>query len=104
MQLRQSELACAQIGIREAKNVTIGENRAEIIRAFRFEQIEVAHCTRADDLGDIARDDFAGLRFAGLIADRDAPAGLDELGNVVLAPRDTERRTSARRCVWSARR
>ena len=82
LQLRQAELAGGEIGVGKAKTAVVDVNRAEIIRAFRFEQIELAHRSRADDLGDVARNNFARLRLARLIADRDAPSGLDQLGNI----------------------
>ena len=84
MHLRQPELACAQVCIGESKHAAIGKDRAEIIRTFGFQQIEVAHRACTDDLGDVARDDFTGLRLAGLIADRDPAPGLDQFRNVTL--------------------
>ena len=42
LHLRQPELACAQVCIRESKHAAIGKDRAEIIRTFGFQQIEVA--------------------------------------------------------------
>jgi GNAT superfamily N-acetyltransferase len=89
--LRQPELARAQVCVREPEYAAIGTDRPEIICAFRFEQIEIAHRARANNLGDVARDDFTRLRFAGLIANRHASACLDELRDV-----------SSRCVIWHA--
>ena len=59
-------------------------NGSEIVRSFGIEQIQFADRPRSDDLGDIARNDFARLRFAGLIANRYSPPRLDQFCNVCL--------------------
>ena len=84
LRLGQSELPRAEIGIREAKDGAIGINCAQIIGALGFEQIEITHRACADDLSDIARNNFSRLRFADLITDRHAPPGLDQLCDVRL--------------------
>ena len=80
----QPKFTRAQVGIGEAKPPLARMDRAEVIGALRFEQIQLADRARADDLGDLARDDLAGLRFARLVANRHAAAGFDQLRNVVL--------------------
>ena len=80
--LRQPELARAQVCVREPEYAVIGTDSPEVICAFRFEQIEIAHRARANDLRDIARNNFPWLWFARLIANRHASACLDELRNV----------------------
>src|SRR4029453_2477335 len=64
---------------------------AEIIRALGFEKIEIAYRPCADDLRDVARNDFTRLRFARLIADRDPPTRFNQLSDITL-----------RRMVWNA--
>ena len=77
IELRQTKLAGRKIGIGKTKTVVIGVDRAEIIGPFCFEQIQLAYRPSADDLGNVAIDDPARLRFACLIADRHSPAGFD---------------------------
>src|SRR5882724_3056209 len=79
LQLGYPELACAEIGIRKTEDTSSGIDRAQIICALGFEQVEIAYRARADDLRDIARNDFSWLRFARLVTDGYAPACLDEL-------------------------
>src|SRR5437588_5251724 len=55
LRLGQSELARAEIGIRETEGGPIGIDRAEIIGALRFEQVEIAYGARANDVGDVPR-------------------------------------------------
>ena len=82
--MRYSKLAGRQIGIGEAETVIVDVNRAQVIRPFQFQQVEIADRSRADDLCDVTRNNFARLRLARLIADGHAPSGLDQLGNVTL--------------------
>ncbi len=80
--LHEPKLACAQVRIGKAVNSIFVEDRSEVIGTLRFQQIEIAHGAGANDLRDIPVDDLALLRFARLVADRDAAAGLDQLGDV----------------------
>src|SRR5438270_4317079 len=80
----QAEFARAQFRVGKTEFAFMKINRAQIIRPVGLQQIELAHRSRRDDLGDLAGDDFPRLRFAGLIADGNAPPGLDELGDVTL--------------------
>ena len=80
----QAEFARAQFRVGKTEFAFMKINRAQIIRPVGLQQIQLAHRSRRDDLGDLARDDFPRLRLAGLIADRHAPPGLDELGDVTL--------------------
>ncbi len=80
--LRDPKLTGAQLGIGEAKNAILKINGAEIIRPVGFEQVHLAHGAGRDDLRDLARDDLPRLRFARLVANRDAPPRLDELRDV----------------------
>ena len=82
--LHEPELARAEIGIGETEDSIVKEDRAEIVGALRFQEVEIAHCPGADDLRDIARHDLALLRFTRLVADRDPPAGGDQLGDITL--------------------
>src|SRR4029453_2020487 len=84
LRLRQPELARAQVRVCEAKHATIDVNGAEIIRALGFEKIEIAYRACADDLSNVTRNDLARLRFARLVADRDAAACLDQLCDITL--------------------
>ena len=59
-------------------------NRGEIIRAFRLQQVKLAHCPGADNLRDITRHNFSRLRLARLIANRDPFSGFNQLRNVIL--------------------
>ena len=77
LELGEAELARGQIGVSEAKTVVVDVNCAEIIRALGIEQIEFAHRAGANNLGDVARNNFPRLRLARLIADRHPPAGFD---------------------------
>ena len=76
------KFAGAQIGVGKPENAILKINRAEIIRPVRFEQVQLADRAGRDDLRDLARDDFARLRLARLIANRDPPSRLDELRDV----------------------
>ena len=84
MQLHQAKLAGGEIGISETETIVVGVNRAEIVGALGIEQIQLAHSTGADDLSDVARNNLPRLRLARLIANRDPPAGLDQLCDVGL--------------------
>ena len=77
MQLGEAKFAGGEIGISETETFVVGVNGAEIIRPLGIEQIQFAHGPSADDLSDIARNDFARLRFAHLIADRNTSPGFD---------------------------
>ena len=59
-------------------------NRCQIISAFRFQQTQFAHRSRANDLRDIARYDPPRLRLARLIANRDPFSCLDQLRDIIL--------------------
>ena len=85
LRLGYPELPRAQLRVREPKNSILKINRAEIIRAIRFEQVQLAHCSRRDDLRDLTVHDFSRLRFAGLIADRDSSSRLDEFRDIILS-------------------
>ncbi len=78
------KFAGAQFRVGKAEPPFVKINRPEIIRPVRFQQIELAHCSRRNDLGDLPIHDFPRLRFARLIADGNAPSGLDELCDVTL--------------------
>ena len=81
----QPELTRAEIGVCETERIAIGIDRAQIIGALRIEQVKFANRARADDLRDFAVDNLAArLRLARLIADRDAPARLNQLCDVSL--------------------
>src|SRR2546423_3556474 len=84
VRLGYSKFAGAQLRVSETKPAFVKINRAEIIWPVRFQQIQLAHRSRGDDLGDLAGNDLSRLWLAGLVADRDPAAGLDELRNVAL--------------------
>src|SRR5262249_8600163 len=69
LNLSEAELAGGQIRVRKTKYAAIDIDCAQIVRAFRFEQIEVANRAGADDLRDVTRNNLPRLGFAGLIAD-----------------------------------
>src|SRR5215475_7502806 len=78
LRLCQSELTRAEVGVCETERVTIGIDRAEIIRALRIEPAQFAYRSRADDLRDFAINDLAArLRLTRLITNSDAPSGVD---------------------------
>src|SRR5690349_3751405 len=82
--LSQAKFPGCEIGVGKAKPVPINVNCSEIIRSLGVEQMKFADRARADDLSDVARHNFAGLRFARLIADRDAPPSFNQLRDVSL--------------------
>jgi hypothetical protein len=53
LQLNDPELACAEIGIRKTEAIGIGIDRAQIICALGFQQVEIAYRARANDLSNI---------------------------------------------------
>ena len=78
LRLGQSELTRAEIGVCETERITIGIDRAEIIRALRIEPAQFAYRSRADDLRDFAIDNLAArLWLSHLITNGDAPSGVD---------------------------
>src|SRR5947207_7905814 len=83
-QLGDSEFAGTEISVRKTKNARIRVDGADIICALRLKQIEVTYRASADDLSDIARNNFSRLRLTGLIADGYAPPGLDQFCDVDL--------------------
>src|SRR5690349_19631928 len=82
--LSQAKFAGGEIGVGKAKRVAINVNRSEIIRAFGVEQMKFTDRAGANNLSDVARHNFAGLRFARLIADRDATPSFNQLRDVGL--------------------
>ena len=59
LHLGQSKLPGGEIGVGETKRIAIGIDRAEIIRALRVEPAQFADRAGADDLRDVAIDNFA---------------------------------------------
>ena len=59
-------------------------NRGEIISAFRFEQAQFTHRSRANNLRDIAGHDPPRLRLARLIANRDPFSRFNQFGDIIL--------------------
>src|SRR5436190_2412619 len=53
-QFGKPELARGQVCVSKTKYAAVSVNRAQIIGAFRFEQVEVANRARTDDVGDVA--------------------------------------------------
>src|SRR4029077_13932710 len=63
LQFGKPEFACGQVCVSKTKFAGVSVNCAEIISAFRFEQVEVANRARGDDLGDVAGNNFSRLRL-----------------------------------------
>src|SRR5262245_21243990 len=80
--LHYAELTCAEVGIGEAINAFVEKDRAEVVGAFRIQEIQIADRARTDDLRDFSRNNPARLGFACLIANRDPPARLNQLGDI----------------------
>src|SRR6266487_5501170 len=78
LRLGQAELTGAQIGVCETERITVGIDRAEIIRALRIEPAQFAYRSRADNLRNFAIDNLAAtLWLTHLITNGDAPSGVD---------------------------
>ena len=82
--LAQPKFTRGQIGISKSVGSLVQISRPEIIGPLCFQQVQLAHRARSDDLGDVARDNLARLRFAGLVANRDSFAGFDQFRYVSL--------------------
>ena len=83
-QLCDTKFARRKVRIREAEPLALRENCGHVIRPLGLQHIELAHRACADDLRNIARNNFARLRLARLITHRHAFPGLDQLRDVIM--------------------
>jgi hypothetical protein len=83
-ELGDGEFAGGVVGAGETPRLFVLEDGGEVVVLAVVEEVEIVDGAGGKDLGDLAFDELAGDGDGGLLAEGDAFAGLNELGDVPL--------------------